>query len=362
MSSFGCKTRQRKIGVLIANLGTPDAPTPRALRKYLKEFLWDPRVIEVPRILWWLILHLFILVFRPKRSARLYSRIWWKDGSPLLKITEAQTKLIREKIKEHDPTIEVEFGMRYGTPSMESAVDGLVEKGCRRILLVPMYPQYAGATTGSTYDGTFAALKKFRWVPTLRVVEPYFNDKRYIEAQSTIIDEFVSKIPDAEKPQKLILSYHGIPQKYVDKGDPYCCMCSETTRALTPNIKTFKKEDIIHTYQSRFGKEPWLIPYTDRTIEKVAHEGIKRIAVALPGFTADCLETLDEIGNEGSESFHEEGGEKLFLIPCLNDHPAWINAISGIILDELGSWKDIRDNGQAFECPVVAARRAGIKA
>lgn len=332
---FGCRGSKDKVGVLIAQLGTPDAPTPGKLRPYLRQFLSDPRVIEVNRLLWWVLLNFVILVTRPRRSAKLYRRIWGEDGSPLLTITRKQTLAVAEKLRSQFPHVEVEFGMRYGTPSLERGLDALIAKGCSKILLFPMYPQYAAATTASTYDAVFPHLLKRRWVPTLRVAEPYYAHPRYIKAQAEIINEHLAALPWT--PERLVLSYHGVPEKYVKKGDPYCCQCVETTAALVPLVK-LDSDKIIHTFQSRFGRDPWLTPYTDETFEELGHGGVKSIAVVAPGFTADCLETLDELGNEGHEQFTEAGGERYSVVPCLNDHPLWIDAMTSIVREELGSW------------------------
>lgn len=314
-----------KVGVLIAQLGTPSAPTPKALRRYLRQFLSDSRVIEVNRILWWLILNCIILVFRPKRSARLYKRIWTEEGSPLLAISKRKISKMEKLL----PNVEVVLGMRYGEPSLESAIDTLIERGCRSIILFPEYPQYSASTTGSTCDAVFARLQKERWVPTLKVVEPYYKSEPYIAALAESINRQLAEI--TPKPERLILSYHGIPQRYSRNGDPYCCMCIETTNLLRPRIN-LPAENIIHCFQSRFGKEPWLQPYTDETIERLAKDGIKHLAVACPGFVVDCLETIDEIGTEAEELFHEHGGEKLHALTCLNDEETWIRGCIELIL------------------------------
>lgn len=352
---FGCRGSKDKVGVLLAQLGTPDAPTPGKLRTYLRQFLSDRRVIEVNRVLWWVLLNCVILVTRPRRSARLYKRIWGKDGSPLLTITRKQTEGVRERLRSRYQHVEVEFGMRYGSPSLERAVDALIAKGCSKILLFPMYPQYAAATTASTYDAVFSHLLKRRWVPTLRVAEPYYAHPRYVQAQADIINDHLRGL--TWKPERLVLSYHGVPEKYVRKGDPYCCQCVETTAALVPRIN-LSPEEILHTFQSRFGRDPWLTPYTDETFEELGHSGIKKIAVVAPGFTADCLETLDELGNEGEEQFNEAGGELYSVIPCLNDEPRWLDAMTSIITEELGSWlggeaRSARDC--TIRCPLKTA-------
>lgn len=350
---FGCGSwGGDKIGVLIAQLGTPDAPTTEALKPYLKEFLSDPRVIETNRILWWFLLRLVILPRRPARSAALYKRIWTEEGSPLLLITQRQAEEVSKRLKAILPSIEVAYGMRYGQPSLEDALDDLRDRGCNKLLLFPMYPQYSAPTTASTYDAVFQHLLKSRFVPTLRVAEPYYEHPAFLEALATTINTACDEFSPA--PERLILSYHGVPESYVVKGDPYCCMCTETTQALLPMLN-MPKEHVIQTYQSRFGREPWLEPYTDDTIEALAKEGIKHIAVACPGFTTDCLETLDEMGNEAHELFVEHGGETLRLVPCLNDHPTWIDGMTSLIQDELGSWLKTAQrqlqNSRTITCP-----------
>jgi len=355
--TLGCKRHLDKIGILVGQLGTPDAPTGKALKPYLKEFLGDPRVIETNRILWWFILRFAVLTRRPKRSAKLYSRIWTKDGSPLLVITKKQTDLVRKNLQKIDPSIEVEFGMRYGSNSLQDAIEKLLQKGCKKIVLFSMYPQYSATTTAAIYDVVFDHLLKRRWVPTLRVAEPYYTHTAYVQALADVINQAYRGYE--KRPERLVLSYHGIPEAYVERGDPYCCMCTETTEALLP-LLNLKPEEVIHTYQSRFGRDPWLEPYTDQTIEKLANEGVKRIAVFCPGFTADCLETLDEIGNEGREAFLHHGGEVLELIPCLNDHPSWIAGMTALITEELSTWITAgnrkSDTDCKIACPVKKAK------
>lgn len=356
--SFGCKSTQDKIGVLIAQLGTPEAPTAKALKPYLKEFLGDPRVIEKPRLLWWIILNFIILIVRPKRSAFLYSRIWTKDGSPLLVYTKNATDKLREKLKSIHPSIEVEYGMRYSSPRIEDTIDSLISKGCTKILLFNMYPQYSSTTSAANYDSTFKHLLKRRVVPTLRVVEPYYAHPAYIKALSETINLSLGALE--EKPEKLVFSYHGVPESYIEKGDVYCCHCAETSAHLIPRLD-LEAQDIIHTYQSRFGRDPWLVPYTDETIKELAEKGHKHIAVACPGFTADCLETLDEIGNEAREEFVEHGGKTISLIPCLNDQESWIDAMKEIVLAEISSWLDTAkrsgENVNSIKCPWKSAKK-----
>lgn len=357
--SFGCRGNQDKIGVLIAQLGTPDEPTGRALRPYLKRFLGDPRIIEKPRWLWWLILNGIILNVRPKRSAALYARIWSPEyGSPLLHYTKRAAEVISERMRAVHPTIEVAFGMRYSSPTLEDAVDDLVARGCSKILLFNMYPQYSATTVATNYDAVFRHMLKRRNVPTLRVAEPYYAHAEYVDALAATINESLAKMDTP--PEKLVFSYHGIPEEYVEKGDVYCCHCTETSRELIPKLN-LPAENVIHTYQSRFGRDPWLVPYTDETINALAESGVKRIAVACPGFTADCLETLDEIGNEAREDFEERGGEHLELIPCLNDHPAWMDGMAQLIEKELGSWLETAKRTSAMDCVVACPVRVEKK-
>lgn len=357
MYKVGCESAPDKVGVLFAQLGTPDAPTPKALRRYLGEFLADQRVIEVNRVLWWLILHGIVLRFRPKRSARLYARIWTDEGSPLMVVTKAQTEGVKERLFSQGHTdVEVTFGMRYGRPSLTTAIDDLIERGCRRILMFPLYPQYAAATTASTYDMVWTHLLKRRWVPTLRVAEPYYRNPLFSGALAHSINRQLGELsPPAER---LVLSYHGIPLKYLQKGDPYCCECTETSARFIPQLN-YPASQVVPTFQSRFGKEQWLEPYTDETVEKLAKEGIKHLAIVCPGFAADCLETLDEIGNEAREEFVEHGGESLTLIRCLNDEPQWLDALTGIVKQELSGWIGVEGRGDVdVSCPV---RGCGFK-
>ena len=349
ITKYGCKTNHEEIGIIISNLGTPAAPTKQALRPYLKQFLSDRRVIEINPILWWIILNGIVLNIRPAKSAKAYASVWTEDGSPLLATTKKQAKGAEKILKEQGINLHFAVGMRYGNPSLEKAVDELIEKGCSRILLFPMYPQYSAATTGSTYDAVFKHLLKRRKVPSLKVVEPYFNYKSYIQSLADVYKESVDKLEI--KPEKLILSYHGVPISYVDKGDPYCCQCVETTQYFK-KLTGLSDDHVVHTFQSRFGNEVWLNPYTDKTVEKLAHEGIKHLAVMCPAFTADCLETLEEIGEEAKEEFLHNGGETFNLIPCVNDHSSYLNMMAEIIKAETQTWRqtDIY-SGVCLKCP-----------
>lgn len=318
-------------GVLLIQLGTPDAPTVPALRSYLRQFLSDPRVIEAPRLLWWLVLNLRILRTRPRESAAKYQRIWTANGSPLLHITRLQTGALQRRL----PDVSVRFGMQIGNPPLAQTVQEMIEAGVERLIVFPMYPQYSAATTASAMDCLLNALKNERRVPAIRVVPPYYEHPAYIEAVVSIIQEELAKL--SWKPEHFLLSFHGLPVKYVERGDPYPCHAERTTQLLIERL-SWPKDQWTRTFQSRFGREEWLQPYTDRTIQELARRGAKCVFVATPGFTTDCLETLDEIGNEARELFRQAGGEQLHLCPCLNDHPQWIEAMRTIILEEGRGW------------------------
>jgi ferrochelatase len=325
-----------RIGVLLAQLGTPDAPTPEALRRYLRQFLSDPRVVERNRVLWWFILRLLVLPRRPHHSAALYRRIWTREGSPLLVISQAQARALETALNGQEPGhFKVALGMRYGSPSIESALHDLVAWGADRLLLFPMYPQYAGATTGSTYDEVFEQLSALRAVPALRVVPPYFAHRAYIEALAHSGREAAAALP--QPPEKIILSFHGIPQRFVDSGDPYASHCEATARALAAQAG-WADSTWLMTYQSRTGRQPWLRPYTDETLADLARSGTRRVMVMCPGFVADCLETIDEIAHVGQEQFRAAGGDALHFVEGLNDRPCWIAAMTSIALEQLHGW------------------------
>ena len=325
-----------RIGVLLGQLGTPDAPTPAALRKYLKQFLGDPRVVERNRLLWWFVLRLLVLPRKSPKSAELYRRVWTEQGSPLLVISRAQARGLEAELDRRDPgRFKVVLGMRYGSPSIESAVRELGDWGAERLLLCPAYPQYAAATTGSTCDEVFKQLSALRYVPALRVVPPYFDHPAYIHALAQSIREAMAAAP--QPPDKLVISFHGIPQMMVDRGDPYQSHCEATVRSLAERAG-LERGSYLVSYQSRAGKEPWLLPNTDETFVELAQKGARRLMVICPGFVADCLETIDEIGAVGLEQFRSGGGETLQLIAGLNDRPEWIAAMADIALEQLGGW------------------------
>ncbi|RUO36146.1 ferrochelatase [Aliidiomarina shirensis] len=324
-----------KIGVLLTNLGTPDAATPKALRKYLAEFLSDPRVVEVPRLLWKVILHGVILRIRPRRSAEAYSTVWTEQGSPLLFNTQAQADGVRtelEKIYGND--IVVEFGMRYGNPSIHSAIDKLLEQGVRKLVVLPLYPQYSASTSASTFDAISHDFTVRRWLPDLRFISHYHDYPAYIQA---VADKIRAHWDAHGRADKLIFSYHGVPKKYLDRGDPYHCECYKTTRLVAENLG-LGKDEFMTTFQSRFGREEWLQPYTDMTLKALPEQGVKSLQVVCPGFSSDCLETIEEIGEENREYFMESGGERFEYIPCLNADEQHIQALTALLQENLHGW------------------------
>jgi ferrochelatase len=322
----------RSTGVLLIQLGTPDAPTASALKPYLRQFLGDPRVIEVPRFKWWLILNLFILPFRPRQSAAKYQNIWdAQTGSPLLHHTRRQTEELQKLL----PDVPVAFGMQIGNPSVASVVHGLIERDIDRLVVVPMYPQYSATTTASATDTLFQALMKERRVPALRIVPPYYDHPAYLDAVAALIREDLAHL--SWTPEHYLISFHGIPIRYAQAGDPYATHVKRTTAALVQRL-SWPRAGWTQSFQSLFGREEWLKPYTDRTLVGLAKKGVKRVFVVTPGFTSDCLETIDEIGREAHEAFVHAGGEKLHLCPCLNEHPAWIAALRTMVLEEGRGW------------------------
>ena len=325
---------KEKIGVLITNLGTPDAPNKKELKVYLNQFLSDPRVIELPKILWRIILKLVILQIRPSKSAEAYKQIWTDKGSPLLDIANRQLNKIQSSFLSKNENIIFEVGMRYGNPSIPDALIKLQKKQVRRLLVLPMYPQYCAATTGSTFDEVTNVLQKWRWIPEMRFINQYFEEKNYIEALSNSIKSFWKK---TSKPQKIIFSYHGIPKRYLTNGDPYHCFCLKTTR-LVKEYMGLSDDEIMTTFQSRFGREEWLKPYTSETLKELPKQGIKNIHIISPGFSSDCLETLEELEEENKEYFMESGGENYHYIPCLNDQDDHIDVFVNLIKKHTQGW------------------------
>jgi len=324
-----------KIGVLLTNLGTPEAPEKAAVRTYLKEFLWDPRVVEIPRPVWWLILNAIVLNVRPKRSAAAYSTIWTQEGSPLMVHTRAQAEAIKEKLTDiyHD-NIVVDFAMRYGKPSISSVLNAMLEQGVDRLLVLPLYPQYSCATTASTFDAISQDFMARRALPQLRFIADYHDHPGYIAALAQSVRRHQAQSGAA---QKLLLSFHGEPQSYVDQGARYYQQCERTGELLAAELKLAPDAYAI-TYQSRFGAAKWLQPYTDETLKAWGAEGIKSVQVLCPGFSSDCLETLEEIAMENCEYFLEAGGESFDYIPCLNSDEGHIDALTSLIRDNLSGW------------------------
>ena len=316
-------------GVLVTNLGTPDEPTPSGLRRYLGEFLADPRVVEVPRFIWWFVLHGFILRHRPKRSATAYKRIWTETGSPLLAISKRQAAAIQKCLDEHSrDKFHVELAMRYGNPSIQSGLKNLQQANAKKIILLPLYPQYSATVTASTFDAVTDVLKTWRDIPELHLVKHYHDMPDYIDALAESINEHWQSNQRAEK---LLFSFHGIPKAYFDAGDPYYCECHKTARLVAEKLNLNEKEWML-TFQSRFGPKEWLKPYTTVTLKELASTGTKNVDVVCPGFSADCLETLEEINMQNRKLFLQDGGDKFSYIPALNDRPTHIRALADIIL------------------------------
>jgi len=326
-----------RIGVLLVNLGTPDSTGYWAMRRYLKEFLSDRRVIEENRLKWWLVLNLIILTVRPRRKGRYYDKIWNRERneSPLKTITRSQSDKLDEIYDKVDRRIRVDWAMRYGNPSIRSRLEALAAQDCERILIVPLYPQYAAATTATVCDEVFRALARMRFQPALRVAAPYFAEPVYIDALAASLNAALTRL--SFKPEVIIASYHGMPEEYVAKGDPYFKQCTETTVLLRKKLK-FSDERLIMTFQSRFGTAEWIKPYTDATVKSLAERGAKNLAVITPGFSADCLETLEEIAMENAGIFRNSGGENFAAIPCLNDTPGGIAVIRDVVARELKGW------------------------
>jgi ferrochelatase len=325
-----------RVGVLLVNLGTPDTADARGVRVYLKEFLSDPRVIEDQGLFWKLVLNGVILRVRPRRKARDYLKIWntERNESPLKTITRAQSEKLAEAISEQRHVV-VDWAMRYGNPSIRSGIDALTARGCDRLLVVPLYPQYSAATSATVCDEVFRVFAELRAQPTLRVSPPYYEDPDYIDALAISINAQLATLPF--KPELIVASFHGMPKAYVDKGDPYQAQCIATTNALRNRLGV-NAPKLLLTFQSRFGFDEWLQPYTDKTIEQLAKDGVRRIAVVMPGFAADCLETLEEIAQENAEIFMHNGGEQFAAIPCLNDSEAGMNVLRQLVLRELQGW------------------------
>ncbi len=331
-----------RVGVLLVNLGTPDGTDYWSMRRYLKEFLSDRRVIETPRLIWWPLLNLVILTTRPGRKGKDYDTIWnrERDEGPLRTITRSQSDKLAAWVEGGGlgatarPVV-VDWAMRYGNPSIASRLEALQKQGCERILVVPLYPHYAAATSATVADKAFDALKAMRWQPAVRIAPPWHDDETYIAALASSTRRQLEAL-DFE-PEVIIASFHGIPQEYFDRGDPYHCHCAKTTRMLREALG-LSRERLVMTFQSRFGPAEWIKPYTDETIKTLAEKGVKRIAVTTPGFAADCLETIEEIGVENRDIFLEHGGEKFARLDCLNDDEDGMAVIGAVVRRELQGW------------------------
>ncbi len=325
-----------RVGVLLINLGTPDTADARGVRVYLKEFLSDPRVIEDQGLIWQLVLNGIILRRRPRIKALDYRKIWnnEKNESPLKTITRSQADKLAAALGDRSHIV-VDWAMRYGNPSISSRIDALIAEGCERILAVPLYPQYSASTSATVCDEVFRVLSRLRAQPTLRVTPPYYQDPAYIEALARSIEAHLATLPF--KPELIVASFHGMPKSYVEKGDPYEGHCVATTEALRRRLG-MDASKLLLTFQSRFGNDEWLQPYTDKTMERLARDGVRRIAVVTPGFAADCLETLEEIAQENAEIFRHNGGEQFSAIPCLNDSDGGMDVIRTLVLRELQGW------------------------
>jgi ferrochelatase len=346
------------IGVLLVNLGTPEAPTPQALRPYLKQFLSDPRVVEVPRAIWWLILNGIVLNTRPAKSAQKYAQIWTTEGSPLKVHTQRQAQLLQSRLDQLLPgaPVAVEWAMRYGNPPVQDGMVALRNRGCDRVLVLPLYPQYAASTTGSTYDAVLDTLRLTRNVPALRVLKQFHDHPAYVAALAANVREYWAM---HGRPERLVMSFHGVPRFSLDRGDPYHCQCQKTGRLLAEALELPEGFHLL-TFQSRFGKAEWLKPYTMESIEQLGRAGVGRLDVVCPGFVSDCLETLEEIAMENRAAFLGSGGREFHYIPCLNERADWIDALAAIVLHELQGWMDTRPDGEAQRAAAARSRERAL--
>ncbi|MBL4631403.1 MAG: ferrochelatase [Paraglaciecola sp.] len=338
-----------KVGVLITNLGTPDAPKKNELRRYLKEFLSDPRVVEIPRFIWWMMLNVVILNIRPKRSAKAYAGVWTERGSPLMFHTQDQTAALKSKLqRQYGDNIVLEFAMRYGSPSVDSVVNKMLHQGVQKLVVLPLYPQYCASTTASTFDAIAQSFRKIRWIPELRFITHYHDNQDYIKALAEKIQSHWLKHGRADK---LIFSYHGIPKRYVLNGDPYLSQCHETSRLLAEMLDLSENEHFT-SFQSRFGRDEWLTPYTDHSLMAFPEQGVKSVQIVCPGFSADCLETIEEIGEENRDYFLEAGGERYEYIAALNADKAHIDALANLLEPHIQGWATSQESTELHGEPV----------
>jgi ferrochelatase len=341
--------QQETTGLLLVNLGTPEEPTASAVRRFLKQFLSDPRVIEYPRWLWWLILNGVILRIRPSRSAAAYRKIWTDEGSPLMLFSEAIADGVRQRLDERMPgTVKVELAMSYGEPSIDASIDRLVARGARRLLVLPMYPQYSGTTTASVFDAVARKLNRLRWIPETRFINQYHDEPGYVAALAASIRE---SWEEHGRGAKLMFSFHGVPKQTLLSGDPYHCQCQKTARLVAGELR-LNDDDWLLSFQSRVGREEWLSPYTDETVVKLGKQGITRLDVVCPGFSTDCLETLEEIAMQNAELFVESGGESLHYIPALNARQDHVSFLSDLVEKHFGGWP------RSYSADPATSRRA----
>lgn len=319
--------KRGRVGVLLLNLGTPDAPTASAVRRYLAEFLSDPRVVEIPKLIWMLILHGIILRVRPAKSAALYEKVWTQAGSPLMDISLRQTAKLTDKLASEEIDVSVHLAMRYGNPSVASTLQNMHKQGVDKIVVLPLYPQYAAPTTGSAFDAIAKELSQWRYIPSLHFINTYHDHPDFIEA---LAESIRVDFENQGKPEKLVLSYHGMPERNLHLGDPYYCFCAKTTRLVTEKLG-LSQDEFVMTFQSRFGKAKWLQPYTDATMQALPNAGVRDVAIVCPAFSADCLETLEEIVGENGHIFTEAGGNKFRYIPALNDDDAHITMMANLV-------------------------------
>jgi ferrochelatase len=346
-----------KTGILLVNLGTPDAPTAQAVRPYLKEFLSDPRVVEIPKPIWWLILNGIILNVRPKKSAAKYASVWLPEGSPLRVYTAKQATLLEGYLSERTKApFVVDYAMSYGNPSIASVMQKLKAQNCTRILVVPLYPQYAASSTATVFDRVFASVQTMRNTPAIRTIKHFHDDAGYIKALAANVNEYWMK---NGRPEKLVMSFHGVPQYTLEKGDPYHCECLKTGRLLAQELG-LSKEQYVVSFQSRFGKAEWVKPYTTATLLDLGKQQTKRVDVICPGFVADCLETLEEIAMEGKEDFQHAGGGEYNYIPCLNDRGDWMHAFTDLVMNNLQGWL-LEPNAVELEQSKACALALGAK-